>query len=45
MAKRVAAEVLVDLRRRLDRLAPRDAERGRLVAAAAGLHGVSRATL
>jgi hypothetical protein len=45
VAKRVAAEVLIDLRRRLDRLAPRDPERGRLVAATAGLHGVSRATL
>ena len=31
MAKRVAAEVLVDLRRRLDRLPPRDSERARLV--------------
>ena len=45
MARRVAAEALVDLRRRLDRLAPRDAERGRLMAAAAELYGVSRATL
>lgn len=45
MAKRVAAEVLVDLRRRLDRLPPRDAERGRLMIAAAELYGVSRATL
>ena len=44
-AKRVAAEVPVDLRRRLDRLAPRDAGCGRLVAAAAEPHGVSRATL
>jgi hypothetical protein len=45
VAKRVAAEVLVDLRRRLDRLPPRDAERGRLMSAAAELYGVSRATL
>ena len=45
MAKRVAAEALVSLRRRLDRLAPRDPERGRLMAATAGLYGVSRATL
>jgi hypothetical protein len=34
VAKRVAAEVLVDLRRRFDRLAPRDPERGRLMIAA-----------
>jgi hypothetical protein len=45
VARRVAAEALVDLRRRLDRLAPRDPERGRLMAATAGLYGVSRATL
>jgi len=45
VAKRVAAEVLIDLRRRLDRLAPRDPERGRLMAATAALYGVSRATL
>src|SRR4051812_39818608 len=44
MARRVAAEALVDLRRRLDQLAPRDAERGRLTAAAAELYGVSRAS-
>jgi hypothetical protein len=45
VAKRVAAEVLIDLRRRLDRFSPRDPERGRLIAATAELHGVSRATL
>ena len=45
MAKRVAAEVLIDLRRRLAKLSPRDAERGRLMASAADLYGVSRATL
>lgn len=45
MAKRVAAEVLVDLRRRLDRLPPRDPERARLVRNAAELYGISRPTL
>ena len=45
MARRVAAEVLVDLRRRLDRLAPRDPERGRLMTATAELYGITRSTL
>jgi hypothetical protein len=45
MARRVAAEVLIDLKRRLDRLPARDPERGRLMAGAAELYGISRPTL
>jgi hypothetical protein len=36
---------LVDLRRRLDRLAARDPERSRLMAATAELYGITRSTL
>jgi hypothetical protein len=45
MAKRLPAEAVLALRRRLERLAPRDPERARLVAATAELYGVTRSTL
>ena len=41
----IPAEALLDLRRRLDRLPPRYMERRTLVDGAAGLYGVSRATV
>ena len=45
MARRLPAEAVVTLRRRLERLAPRDPERARLVASAAELYGITRSTL
>jgi hypothetical protein len=45
MAKRLPAEAVLTLRRRLERLAPRDPERARLVASAAELYGLDRSTL
>ena len=41
----IPAEALLDLRRRRDQLPPRHATRRALVESAAGLFGVSRATL
>lgn len=43
--KRLPAEALINLRRRLDTLPPRHPERTTLLQNAAGLYGVSRATL
>ena len=45
MAKRPPAEAVVALHRRLERLAPRDPERARLVASTAELYGITRSTL
>ena len=45
VAKRLPAEAVVALRRRLERLARRDPERSRLLADTAQLYDVSRATL
>jgi len=45
MAKRLPAEAVLALCRRLERLAPRDPERARLVAVTAELYGVTRSTL
>lgn len=45
MAKRLPAEAVLILRRRLEQLAPRDPERARLVASVAELYGVTRSTL
>ena len=45
MAKRLPAEAVVTLRRRLEPLPPRDPERSRLLADTARLYGVSRAAL
>ena len=45
MAKRLPAEAVLALCRRLSGLAPRDPERARLVAATAMLYGVTRSTL
>ncbi|HEU4462818.1 MAG TPA: IS481 family transposase, partial [Solirubrobacterales bacterium] len=45
MARRLPAEAVVALRRRLERLARRDPERSRLLADTAQLYDVSRATL
>jgi hypothetical protein len=45
VAKRLAAEALIDLRRRLDKLPARDGERSRLITSAAELYGISRPTL
>jgi hypothetical protein len=44
-AKRIAVEVLIDLRRRLDRLPARSAERRDIVRQAAELYGISESTL
>lgn len=44
-AKRIAVEVLIDLRRRLDRLPSRSAERRDIVRQAAELYGISESTL
>jgi hypothetical protein len=43
--RRIAAEALVNLRRRLDALPPRHPDRAAMLMAAAELYGVSRATL
>ena len=43
--KRIPAEALINLRRRLDTLPPRNPERTTLLQNAASLYGVSRATL
>ena len=45
MAKRLPTEAVVTLRRRLERLAPRDPERSRLLADTARLYGLSRTAL
>jgi hypothetical protein len=45
VAKRLPAEAVLILRRRLEQLAPRDPERARLVASVAELYGVTRSTL
>ena len=45
MPKRLPAEAVVTLRRRLQQLAPRDPERSRLLADTARLYGISRAAL
>ena len=45
MAKRLPAEAVLTLRRRLEPLAPRDPERSRLLADTARLYGISRAAL
>jgi len=44
-AKRIAVEVLIDLRRRLDRLPSRSPERRDIVRQAAKLYGISESTL
>lgn len=44
-AKRIAVEVLIDLRQRLDRLPARSAERRDIVRQAADLYGISESTL
>jgi hypothetical protein len=44
-AKHIAVEVLIDLRRRLDRLPARSAERRDIVRQAAALYGISESTL
>ena len=44
-AKRIVVEVLIDLRRRLDRLPSRSAERRDIVHQAAELYGISESTL
>lgn len=43
--KRIAVEVLIDLRRRLDRLPTRSGERRKILRQAADLYGVSESTL
>jgi len=43
--KRMPAEALINLRRRLDTLPPRNPERTTLLQNTASLYGVSRATL
>ena len=43
--KRIPSEALLNLRRRLDAMPPRGAERKALIASIAGLYGVSRATV
>ena len=43
--KRIPAEALINLRRRLDTLPPRNPERSTLLQNAASLYGISRATL
>ncbi len=44
-AKRLAVEVLIDLRRRLERLPPRAAQRRDILRQAADLYGISESTL
>jgi hypothetical protein len=45
VAKRLPAEAVATLRQRLERLAPRDPDRSRLLADTAQLYGISRTTL
>ena len=44
-SRRPPAEAVAALHRRLERLAPRDPERARLVASTAELYGITRSTL
>jgi hypothetical protein len=45
VAKRLPTETVATLRQPLERLAPRDPERSRLLADTARLYGISRTTL